>query len=272
MKIVYFGYNALSSCLDYLIQHNHEIIAVYTGEDIEHTDQILHLADQQKINVVTDPPQLKTLQKHIDDGVECFICAEYPFVIPIPKSLSYAFNIHPTLLPEGRGKTPLPLLILNHSEHAGITFHKMSDQIDRGDILLQLPIVLAKDESFDSLSAKIFIDAPILLEKLLSNIEGYYLAATSQAKGSYWAPISIEQQSISWHQSISEIELTCRAFSSLGVKITINQKSFYMTHSHCVSYEHLYTAGDVIQFDDFKLIIALKEGFIIIPRACLFEL
>ncbi len=272
MKIVYFGFNALSSCLDLLLhQDDIEVVAIYTGEESPHTDQIIQLAEQFEINVEAIKPPLENMEKHIKQGVDCFICAEYPHKIPIPKTLKYSVNIHPTLLPNGRGQTPLPHLILNYPQYAGITLHKMTDSLDMGDILIQQSIEMGEQETFDSLHAKIFLQAPILLQRLLTELELKSEQAMAQTKGSYWPTINSQQQFIDWDMSIKEIALTCRAFGSLGVKFSLNENDYYMTSAQCIDLDHNYKAGDVVSFDEFKLIIAVHDGLIIIPRPCLFE-
>ncbi len=272
MKVVYFGYNALSSCLDLLIHRDDiELVSIYTGEESEHTDQIILFAESNDIACHINKPSLIEMEKIVSQGVECFICAEYPYKIPLPEALLYGVNIHPTCLPEGRGQTPLPHLILTYPQHAGISLHKLSDQLDEGDILLSESINISTDETFDSLHAKIFIQAPMLLQHLLKEWDSLFKAAKKQSKGSTWPSIKSEQQSIDWSMRHEQIDKISRAFASLGVKFTLNQTNYYYTSAQCVEFEHAYEAGDVISFDDFKLIIAIVDGFIIIPRPCLFE-
>lgn len=273
MKIAYFGFNALSSCLDLLLnQDNIEVVAIFSGENNEHTNQIIQLAEQFNIKCHATKPSLKLMHSLLEQGVEYFICAEYPYKIPIPKTLKYSVNIHPTLLPHGRGQTPLPHLILKYPQHAGITLHKMEETFDTGDILIQTAIEIDTQETFDSLNAKIFLQAPMLLQQLLSEWDSLYNKATPQTEGSYWPTISSEQQSINWDMPINQIALICRSFGSLGVKFTLNEKDYYLVSAQCVDIKHHYNAGDVISFDDFKLTIAVLDGLIIIPRPCLFEL
>ena len=102
-------------------------------------------------------------------GVDLFLSAEYPWRVPIPDQLMFAINVHPTMLPEGRGPTPLPLLILAYPQHAGITLHNMTNKLDEGEVLLQKKIAIDENESFDTLSAKLYIEIPLLLDELLSN-------------------------------------------------------------------------------------------------------
>lgn len=64
-------------------------------------------------------------------------------------------NLHPSLLPRYRGATPVPFTILGGETETGMTFMRMSEGMDEGDILSVLPDrVLPTD------------DAPTLLDRL----------------------------------------------------------------------------------------------------------
>lgn len=53
-----------------------------------------------------------------------------------------AINIHPSLLPKYRGPTPTHWAIINDETETGITFHCITENFDRGDILYQAKIPL----------------------------------------------------------------------------------------------------------------------------------
>ena len=137
MKIAYFGYNAFSSCLDLLVRRGHEVVCIYSGESSVHTDRVIRFAELNQIPLCFDKPDQQQMDALVRSGVDIFLSAEYPWKIPVPEQLKYAINIHPTMLPEGRGPTPLPSLILNYPQHAGITFHKMINKFETGILILK---------------------------------------------------------------------------------------------------------------------------------------
>lgn len=74
-------------------------------------------------------------------------------VLEIPKF--GCVNLHPSLLPKYRGATPVPFTILGGETETGMTFMRMSEGMDEGDILTVVPDrVLPTD------------DAPTLLDRL----------------------------------------------------------------------------------------------------------
>jgi methionyl-tRNA formyltransferase len=51
-------------------------------------------------------------------------------------------NIHPSLLPKYRGPSPIQYQILNNEQNVGVTIMKMDEEVDHGDIVSQIGIVL----------------------------------------------------------------------------------------------------------------------------------
>lgn len=230
------------------------------------TDRVNNIAKQQNIPVSFEKPDKFEMDKLVKMGVELFIAAEYPWKIPIPDALKYAVNVHPTMLPEGRGLTPLPWLLLAYPEHAGITLHKMTNRFDQGDILLQKKILLDDLESYDTLTAKLYIETPILLNELLTKLDHYCQHASKQDAGTHWEKISRTAQTIDWHQSTSTVLKQIRAFGSLGVYAQLAAHNYLITAAEGVEYQHQFNAGDLILIDQIRLVIATKDGVISMPR------
>jgi methionyl-tRNA formyltransferase len=284
MKIAYFGYDPLFSCLEVFLKQGHEFTVIYTGESSPFSDNVIRFAQKNNIPLCFGKPILTEMQNLLGLGVELFFSAEYPWKIPIPADLKYAINVHPTLLPEGRGMTPLPHLILKQSIYAGITLHKLSNEFDTGDILLQKPISLVEDETFDSLSDKVFLRTPDLLSTLLTDINGYYQNSQTQGKGSNWPAITAYQQTIDWQQPTTNLLTTLRAFGSLGSYADIAGKACVITsvlptqsvppkapassvYGKC--YPHDYSAGQVIVDNEVNITVATIDGELCIPKVLL---
>jgi len=78
----------------------------------------------------------------------------------IPKSILQlaklgGFNLHPSLLPKYRGCFSAPWVIINGESKTGITYHYMDEIFDNGNIILQEPITIRKDETSYSLFHKL---------------------------------------------------------------------------------------------------------------------
>jgi methionyl-tRNA formyltransferase len=272
MKIAYFGYDPLFSCLDVFLKQGHQFAVIYTGEKSGYSQKVIQFAQNNHIPLCFGKPNLTDMQTLVEQGVELFFSAEYPWKIPVPVELKYAINVHPTLLPEGRGMTPLPHLILKQSIYAGVTLHKLSNEFDTGDTLLQKPISLEDDETFDSLSGKVLQETPDLLSKLLSDLDDYYQSSQEQGEGSDWPSITVSEQTLDWQQPVAQLLTRLRAFGSLGTYANIAGKACVITSTQFPlsaqgkRYQHDYNAGQVILNDSQHITVATIDGELRIPK------
>lgn len=122
------------------------------------------------------------------------VSAGYKYKIPVfPESKIKEINIHPTLLPIGRGPWPLPYIILKNLKSSGVTIHKISEEMDKGDILIQREFEVQANEDIETLSCKSQMIAKKLIIELIQNLDFYYENAVTQGKGEYWHFPTIEE-------------------------------------------------------------------------------
>lgn len=72
----------------------------------------------------------------------------FPRIMPI--------NFHPSLLPKYFGRCPVEWALLNQEKETGITFIKMNQVFDRGDILIQKTIPIKKTDTRETLYQKLY--------------------------------------------------------------------------------------------------------------------
>jgi methionyl-tRNA formyltransferase len=58
-----------------------------------------------------------------------------------------SFNLHTSLLPKYRGRSPVNWMIINGEREAGVTLHHMAARADAGDIVAQRAIEIAADDT-----------------------------------------------------------------------------------------------------------------------------
>ena len=104
------------------------------------------------------------------------------FLWLVPQTLINAFpnkiiNIHPALLPKYGGKGFYgehvhKAVIAAHEKESGITIHYANEKYDSGDIILQAKVDIDKNDTPDTLAAKIhkleYKHYPEVIEKLLN--------------------------------------------------------------------------------------------------------
>lgn len=82
---------------------------------------------------------------------------------------SGCINIHPSLLPEYRGPTPIQQAILNGDQISGITIIKMDQEIDHGPVIYQESLDLSSSDNFHTLSKKMFLRAAAILPQVIKD-------------------------------------------------------------------------------------------------------
>lgn len=58
-----------------------------------------------------------------------------------------AVNLHPSLLPAYRGRSPLNWVLVNGETRTGLTLHHMVAEADAGDIIAQVPLDIGPDDT-----------------------------------------------------------------------------------------------------------------------------
>jgi methionyl-tRNA formyltransferase len=66
-----------------------------------------------------------------------------------------SFNLHTSLLPKYRGRSPVNWMIINGEREAGVTLHHMIARADAGDIVAQTSIAIAEDDTALTLYRKL---------------------------------------------------------------------------------------------------------------------
>lgn len=80
-----------------------------------------------------------------------------------------AINIHPSALPKYRGSSPIQTQILDNVKESAITFIKMDEEVDHGDIIEQIPFEIKDSDTFESAVKRAFQLASMHLPNLVSN-------------------------------------------------------------------------------------------------------
>ena len=270
MKVVYFGNNLFSSCLKYLLDEEHQILRVYKNSYAHDSSIIDRLCEKNDITICEHKPELTELNDLISLGAEMFIVAEYAYLLP-DTNVKYAINIHPTLLPEGRGPTPLPYLI-KRPGFSGVTIHKISNNFDSGDVILQAKILQSANESLTTLMIKMHLESARLLKVFLENINKYYKSASPQVNHSYWSKIEMSERVLDWNAPINEIKIQKRCFGHIGLIVKLDQTLWVASHLEFINDQHTSQPGDVAFEDHSLLAINALDGIVCIHKRSMFAM
>lgn len=265
MKIVYFGNNLFSSCLKYLLDEGHQILRVYKNSSSHDSSIVDRLCEKNDIPLYEHKPNLSELNQLVSLGAEIFIVAEYSYLVP-DTNVKFAINIHPTLLPNGRGPTPLPYLIRS-PEFSGVTIHKICEDFDSGDIILQVKVSQSINESLTTLMIKMHLESVKLLKIFFQDIDYYYQSAYSQRDHSYWPKINGTDRVLNWNSPIMFIQKQMKRFGHIGLIVKLDQELWAISHVEIIDYKHTLQPGHVAFEDDSLLAVNALDGIVCIHKS-----
>ncbi|MDX1756595.1 MAG: formyltransferase family protein [Marinobacter sp.] len=81
-----------------------------------------------------------------------------------------ALNIHPSRLPDYRGGNPILWQIIAGEQASAVTIHRLTNQLDQGDILAQVPYAISPGDSRDSIVRTVHQTASTAIVGLLQDI------------------------------------------------------------------------------------------------------
>jgi len=268
LKIVYFGTDLSLFILDYL-STLHDISSIYTIEG-ERSRRVIQFGRRQGAPVSIIRPDTVEANR-LTLSADVFFCCAYPFKIPIPAELKYGFNIHFSLLPQMRGPRPIPWILLNHREVAGVTIHKLAQEYDTGDILLTERLQIAKDETYHSYTVKCCLLAGCMIQTLFSNLDEYWNKARQQNElEATWAGSPTrEDRTIDTSYSVGEVAKRMDAFGPLGMYLRVDQSNYrVLSLSQCLNGEFLQLPNSetFIEYGPNFLAVQFADGYIIFNR------
>lgn len=214
MKIAYFGFDLFYDCLQMLIESGHEILKIFTCDvdgNYEQNVRTYAAAKKYGIEITKEKPTADMLYELYERGCRLTVSAGYYFKIPVVQPLMQV-NIHPSLLPQGRGPWPQPVAILKGLDTFGVTLHKLSASLDSGDILLFDEFGIADDENLETLTLKTQLSAPVLLRRFLKKPEYFWQNSVRQCGGEYWPEPSKDEMTFDVSDSFDKIDKITRAF------------------------------------------------------------
>lgn len=122
-------------------------------------------------------------------------------------------GMHPTLLPEGRGRASVPWAILKGLPETGVTLFQLDDGVDSGPILAQERLALAPDETATTLYARVDAAHRTLIRRVWPAFLRGEVTPRPQddARATYWPGRTPEDGRLDPAMSVAEAERLVRA-------------------------------------------------------------
>lgn len=273
MKFCFFGYDQTLDTMRRLIEDGNQAVQVFTFKCDNHysfNKEIKTFCAQQNIPIKQDKIISDDVAVLIDKGCTLFLSSGYPYKIPpIDESKAYGLNIHPTLLPRGRGIMPQPYVIMDEPKAAGFTIHKLTQDYDAGDILFQKPTPIDNTTDIETLAARISVHTPNAVSEVVRNIKKYWQNSRPQdhENASYYNEPDAVFRTLHWNDTVDFLLKKSRAFGRFGVFAHIknrfgeNQKLAVFQFNGWEE-KHNHTPGTLIRSFPREITIAVKDGFL----------
>jgi methionyl-tRNA formyltransferase len=160
----------------------------------------------------------ETARSIADHRPDLFVVISFGLIVPkwaldIP-SIG-PINIHPSLLPLYRGPSPMQWALLNCDSETGITFIRMNEKMDEGDIIFQERAEIRQDDDYASLSHRLAGQSADILTGVIDRIERDRVIegnVQDHSLATYSRIITKEMGKIDWTLSAREISSRVRAF------------------------------------------------------------
>jgi len=110
------------------------------------------------------------LKNILNEKVDLVIVGAFGQILdtPILSAPRYGvINVHPSYLPEYKGKCPITEQLKNKEKTGGVTLHWMTEEIDSGEIILQQKIPINIDDDYQTVLSRCVGEAIKLFKELL---------------------------------------------------------------------------------------------------------
>lgn len=278
MDIVYMGTPDFAvPALEKLIEAGHRITAVVTQPDRQRGrgKEVLYSPVKEcalKYDIpVFQPVKIKSPEavEHLRSyQADIFVAAAFGQILSkeiLDMPRYGCVNIHASLLPKYRGAAPIQWAVINGEDKTGVTIMQMDEGLDTGDIIAQREVLIAQDETGESLFEKLSVLGADLLVETLDAIREDNVVRKKQdpALSSYARMLKKEDGRIDWSRTSKQIEQQIRGMNSWPSAYTIwNGKILKIWKAQWNQSVHAYAPGTLITVEKESVMAACGEGMI----------
>ena len=133
----------------------------------------------------------------VSAGVEVVIISGFNFILnsDFLSRIPLVLNVHPSLLPDLRGRRPVVWGLLRRDEHFGVTIHEVDTGIDTGPIVAQARIPRPRFPVVSLIEHRLSKAVDELLPRVIREVEAGELSRTPQGSGAYFPEPTLQHRS-----------------------------------------------------------------------------
>ncbi|MBD2437156.1 methionyl-tRNA formyltransferase [Nostoc sp. FACHB-110] len=188
-----------------------QVQGVVRDADID--DPVVNLAKQANIPVFPDTSQKAIKELILKLQPDCVVVSSYNQILPLSLiELSTFINVHYSPLPQYRGRANVNWAIINDEPCAAISIHRISPDLDEGNILFQELIPIHMDDTVADLYDRLNqIQQQNLGETVIKTFHGYEGIKQNNAEATYGCTRLPEDGEIDWANSTRSIDCLIRS-------------------------------------------------------------
>ncbi|MHB1679943.1 MAG: methionyl-tRNA formyltransferase [bacterium] len=214
MKIIFMGTpeiasDSLISIIELTKNNIADLKCIYTKPEVWNNKKSQYI--KSSVNIIGDkynipvrtPKTIKNNQEEIDFLVnikpDLIIVVAYGLILPkniLDIPLYGTINLHPSILPDLRGPSPVHYALLENLKYTGISIMALDEGMDTGPLIAQMKTPISKDEYFEELYGRLSkIGAYVLSDviktlALIHSMENIYLDEENKKIYTYASPQS----------------------------------------------------------------------------------
>lgn len=278
MRIIFFGSSAFS--VPSLLEIRDSVVAVVTrkarprgrGYQIDDNEVKSAALSLGLPLIEIDSFRDEEARSIADYHPDLYVVVSFGLIVPkwaldIPSIAP--LNIHPSLLPRYRGPSPMQWALLNGDTVTGVTFIRMNEKMDEGDIIAQEEVAIEKDDDYITLSKRLSKQAAQMLQKIVDGIGRHGMIGgrvQDQAAATYAPIITKEMGRIDWTLSAARVDCLVKAFVAWPTAFTYLDGKLLKIYTSSVdeSVEAGASAGTVTGVTKAGLEVATGKGLLIV--------
>ena len=276
MKIIYMGTPDFAVApLEAIIRAGHEVTAVVTqpdkqkgrGKEVQMTP-VKVCAIAHGIPVL-QPAKIKAAEAVSELSrypADIFVVAAFgqflsEEILTMPRF--GCVNIHASLLPAYRGAAPIQWAVINGEEKTGVTVQQMAKGMDTGDMLLKKEVIIAPDETGESLHDKLMEAGAELIVEALPLIERGEITPVKQDEdlASYAPKLTKDMGLLNFNSDALSLERLIRGLNSWPSAYTMYKgKTLKIWEAQVLKDNQGKAPGEIMEVDREYFDVAAKEG------------
>ncbi|MFL2751380.1 MAG: methionyl-tRNA formyltransferase [Dehalococcoidia bacterium] len=282
MRLIFMGSPKFAlPVLKNLIDSRHDLVGVYTqpdkpsGRGRKMNSPAVKLFAKDLGFDVYQPSSLKdpkTCQEISELKPSLIIVAAYGKLIP-KELLSIpqygCWNLHPSLLPEYRGPSPVVSAILDGKTSTGVTLMQMDEGLDTGPIIDQEKLKLNITGSAKEFTEKLFAMGGELLIKNLPNLINGNMILRQQTNSLATTTKLVKKSDglINWKDTAEHIIRMERAYRNWpGIYTKWKNKTIQILEIKNIKSDQVYESPGKVEKLENKLIVQTAKGGVIISK------